>query len=83
MAYRNNNIGTIIAAVVGFIIVACVIFVIAVAIKAGVDGTSFVDSWNTIWGIESAAPIDPEVPVDPDTSGNLEENVETVASFFK
>ncbi len=83
MAYRNSNTGAIIAGIIGFIIVACVIFVVAVAIKAGVDGTSFVDSWNTIWGIEAVAPVDPEVPVDPDASEEVEETVETVASFLK
>ena len=61
---RGVSYGNIVAGVIAFLVVAFCIFLLALAIKAGVDGTSFVDAWNTVWGIEST-PVEPDVPVEP------------------
>lgn len=62
---RGVSYGNIVAGVFAFIIVAFCIFLLALAIKSGVDGTSFVDTWNTVFGIESTTPVEPDVPVEP------------------
>lgn len=55
-----------------FVILVCAVFLIAIAIKSGVDGTSFVDAWNSVWGITST----PDTPVVPDDSGAGEAIIE-------
>lgn len=57
----RNNIVNIVSIVVALIILAVVAFIMYVAISAGIDGVSFVDKWNAIFGI-TAAPVDPELP---------------------
>ncbi len=58
------RISSVLSIVASVIVLAVAIFFIAVAIKSGVDGTSFVDTINNIFGV---APADPTTPVDPVT----------------
>lgn len=64
---RGVSYGNIVAGVFAFIVVAFCIFLLALAIKSGVDGTSFVDTWNTVFEIESTPvePVEPDIPVEP------------------
>lgn len=66
---RTSSVLSIVASV---IVLAVAIFFIAVAIKSGVDGTSFVDTINNIFGVAPAepAPVDPATP-DADTTAHL------------
>lgn len=65
----KRSTSSVISLVVAIIVLAVVAFLIAVAIKSGIDGTSFSDTINNIFGITSATPSDPVTPsVDAGTS---------------
>ena len=70
----------IISLVASLCVLAFVVFIAIVGIKAGIDGTSFVDAWNAIFGI-TGTPTD--TPVTPDNAEDVAETVETVTAFLK
>ena len=65
MAY-NNGYGKIIGCIIGVIVAICVIFVAAIGIKALATDTSFVESWNDVWGIETVQEETPDNTEDED-----------------
>lgn len=58
----RRSTSSAITIVVAIIVLAVVAFLIAVSIKSGVDGTSFADTINNIFGITTSAPADPVTP---------------------
>jgi len=48
----------IIALIIGIVILLAGCCSIAIGVKAGIDGTSWVEVWNSLWGIVPT-PVDP------------------------
>ena len=48
----------IIALIIGIVILLAGCCAIAIGVKAGIDGTSWVEVWNSLWGIVPT-PVDP------------------------
>ena len=58
----KRSTSSVITVVVAIIVLAVVAFLVAVAIKSGMDGTSFVDTINNIFGVTLANPSEPVTP---------------------
>lgn len=65
----RNSTASIVSLIATIIVVAIVAFFIAVAVKSGIDGTSFVDTINSIFGVTAAAdPVTPTPTPDAETA---------------
>ena len=61
---RSSQVLSLIASL---IVLAVAIFFIAVGIKAGIEGTSYIDALQSIFGVTADVPVDTPVDTPTDT----------------